>query len=253
MAYQQYAPHPSLQEFIHFYWTFSGCWTNRETIRLLPDTTLDILINLGENVYSLTEEPIMLENKPYLIGISNRFDEHYLQGITHLFGIRFKAGAFNCFYSYDPMHLFTNKVYEFDIDLFPRPDQQNTFSTTYLDRYFLNRLKPPRNTILPIVSFVHEHKGLLKIDELARKFCITGRQLERVFKDQLGLSPKSYSKLVQFRHTYQQIKRYAAEKNLFDIAFGCGYYDQSQLSNDIKRYTGIAPSAILSDFSKVEG
>ncbi|QNL48721.1 AraC family transcriptional regulator [Olivibacter sp. SDN3] len=44
------------------------------------------------------------------------------------------------------------------------------------------------------------------------------------------------------RLALSKIKRNKGQKNLLDIAFDCGYYDHAHLSNEIKRYTGLAPS-----------
>lgn len=40
------------------------------------------------------------------------------------------------------------------------------------------------------------------------------------------------------------IKNTPYERSLLDIAFECGYYDHSHLTNEIKRITGLTPTQL---------
>jgi transcriptional regulator GlxA family with amidase domain len=68
--------------------------------------------------------------------------------------------------------------------------------------------------------------------------------LERNFKKLIGLSPKEYSNIIRFQNALSLIKNSSQRRSLLDIAFECGYYDHSHLSNEIKQKTGLSPSLL---------
>ncbi|WP_449399491.1 helix-turn-helix domain-containing protein [Chryseobacterium wanjuense] len=60
----------------------------------------------------------------------------------------------------------------------------------------------------------------------------------------MGLSPKEYSNIIRFQNALSLIKNSKQNRSLLDIAFECGYYDHSHLSNEIRRNTGLSPSLL---------
>ena len=252
MAYRQFEPDPALKPYIETYWAFEGHWVNRETIRLFPDGCIDLMLNLGEDIHLVNDDFIVKHENAYLIGLMSSFKEHFLKGATFLFGIRFKPGAYSHFYQHESLHLLSNQINEYELNLFPDIQQLIRFKLPYLNRFLLDRLKVPKNCLRSIVADIETTKGLIKVDELTKKHFITARQLERLFQSQIGISPKAFINLTRFNCTMNKIRNRTDDKqSLMDIAFECGYYDHAHLANDIKNYTGLTPSSIiLSDFSK---
>lgn len=253
MVFYHFQPHSRLRPFIDTYWSVEGNWVVQETIKLLPDGSMDLIFNLGEDIHSGTGEFLIKHETPYLIGTMIQYKEHFLKDTTCLYGIRFKPGAFACFFNYDSQHLFANQVNEFEHKLFPDIQQMKQNFAPYLDRFFLDRLNPARYQLQAIVANIEQHKGRLKVEELLRHHFVSERKLERLFLLQIGISPKAFIKLIRFTHALAQIQRDFNKKSMMELAFDCGYYDHAHLANEIKFYTGINPSElILSDFSKMQ-
>lgn len=80
-----------------------------------------------------------------------------------------------------------------------------------------------------------------RIADLHRDFGIGTRQLERVFLDRVGMSPRLFARLARFRQAL------ACKGAWADIAASCGYYDQSHLIRDFQRFAGGSPSSIRPD------
>lgn len=126
----------------------------------------------------------------------------------------------------------------------------------YIDQFYLECLSSPRNSLLTVVKDIENLGGQVKIETLAKRHCISERQLERRFNEQIGISPKEFINLARFRQAFVKIQMGGTPQNqhkrsLADIAWECGYYDHAHLTNDFKRYAGSAPTElILSDFSK---
>lgn len=254
MSFCQFQPHPLLSPYIDSYWSFKGYWADAETIKLLPDGALDLIISLEENIHGVNEEFIVTQEVPHLIGTMTQFKEHWLRGNICLYGIRFKPGAFVCFYQYDPMQFFSNQVNVFEPHFFPDLQKLQRFFAPYLDQFFLDRLKPSKFHLQSIISNIQQKRGRIQVDDLMKQHFVTARKLERLFQAQVGISPKAFIKLIRFTHTMAKIQSGIDQKSFMELAFDCGYYDHAHLANEIKYYTGINPSSIiLSDFSKAQG
>ncbi|MEO5906714.1 MAG: helix-turn-helix domain-containing protein, partial [Saprospiraceae bacterium] len=198
------------------------------------------------------EDLILHHEGVYLIGMMNRYGEHFLNEHTSLFGIRFRPGALSFFYNYESLHHLANRISEFHQNKFPDIRQVIKRNVAYLDGFFLNRLTEPRNSLAPILLDIQNRKGQLVMDDLIRKHLITARQLERYFQSQVGISPKAFMNIVRFTDTMQRLKQRKSGESIMEIAFDCGYYDHAHLSRDIRQYTGMTPGQIiLSDFSKL--
>ena len=117
---------------------------------------------------------------------------------------------------------------------------ENPFN--YFDCFYSERIISKTNQLQFIINDIHITYGQISIHELARKHSTTVRQLERIFKRFIGLSPKEYSNIIRFQNAFSLIKK--SNRSLLDIAFECGYYDHAHLSNEIKRNTGLPPSLL---------
>ncbi len=82
-------------------------------------------------------------------------------------------------------------------------------------------------------------KGNVNIAALARDFAVSTRQFERRFKEFAGLSPKLYSRVIRFQAATQY--RVDGVRDLTEIAYACGYYDQSHFINDFREFSGYTP------------
>ena len=109
---------------------------------------------------------------------------------------------------------------------------------------FLERIKSRNNQLQSVVNDIHSTNGQISIVELSKRNFTTVRQLERNFKKYIGLSPKEYSNIIRFQNALSIIKNSNQNRSLLDIAFECGYYDHSHLTNEIKRNTGLSPSLL---------
>ena len=233
------------------YWLLSGYVEQKEVISLMPDGGVNLVLNLGEEINSLRFRKSISHEHSYLVGPMLQTDEQVLLGKVLLFGIKFRPGAFTHFYRLEPLDRYSNQFHEFDKKDFPDIKKTITCFTSYIDQFYLDRLSPPRYSVLDIATTISRQPGVLKIHELAKKLFVTERQLERQFNWQIGLSPKEFIKLTRFNIAFGRLQS-GGKQTLLDIALESGYYDHAHLTNDFKRYTGKAPTDFfLSDFSKL--
>jgi len=101
------------------------------------------------------------------------------------------------------------------------------------------------------VNAISSACGLSSIRELERRTGYTKRYLDMLFKDHLGISPKTFSTIVRFQSFYKQLSEIGnivTDERVSDL-----YYDQSHFIKEFKRYTGHTPAKFLhlqNDFGK---
>lgn len=113
------------------------------------------------------------------------------------------------------------------------------------DLIALERLDPRINTA---VSLVLETHGGARIDDLAVRAGCTRRHLERLFLDQVGLTPKRLSRIRRFQRalaTLEQAQASGARSAGLTAATVCGYADQSHFVHEFRELAGTTPSSDL--------
>jgi AraC-like DNA-binding protein len=93
-------------------------------------------------------------------------------------------------------------------------------------------------------ELIRDKKGMLTIEELAKKVYISVRQLEREFKQKLGISPKLYMRIARLNEVNRQIQN-GHRFILSDLAYSSGYTDQAHFIKDFKYFTGENPSVFV--------
>lgn len=250
MIFHSYKPAPALQPFIDLYWHISGYIKETEKITLMPDGGISLFVNLGERIISTRFDKPIKHEGIFLVGPMMKTDVQLITGQVLLFGIKFKPGAFTHFYKYESLDQAANQFHEFQFKDFPDIKKTIQYFFSYLDQFYLNRLSPPKFSVLNIVSDIAQNTDTIKVEALAKRHFTTVRQLERQFKQQVGLSPKELVDLERFNKAFVRLQN-SSKHRLLDIAWDCGYYDHAHMTNDFKRFTGKAPTEfILSDFSK---
>lgn len=87
-------------------------------------------------------------------------------------------------------------------------------------------------------------KGNVNIKSIAQQACLSQRQFERKFKEQIGFTPKSFARLVRFKSLVEDYHKKVFA--LTEIAYDFGYYDQSHFIHEFKQFSGYNPKAYFS-------
>lgn len=82
------------------------------------------------------------------------------------------------------------------------------------------------------------NKGSLDIAKLAKESFVSTRQLERLFHEYIGITPKKLNNLIRYQFLWRDILREADFDVLSDV-HKFGYTDQSHLLREFKRYHSI--------------
>jgi len=87
-------------------------------------------------------------------------------------------------------------------------------------------------------------KGTAPLKKLQDELRITERTFERRFSEQVGVSPRLFSRICRFQASMHQLQKKNYTK-LSDIAFDLGYTDQAHFVKTFKEFTGSSPNSFL--------
>jgi AraC-like DNA-binding protein len=86
--------------------------------------------------------------------------------------------------------------------------------------------------------------GTVPIARLVEETGWSRRHLTARFKEQVGLPPKVYARILRFRHAAAELAR-PGGASLCEIALDCGYYDQAHLNRDFREFAGRTPTELM--------
>ena len=116
-----------------------------------------------------------------------------------------------------------------------------------IEEFLLNRLshfekKPGKITLLhSVMKELKRDDFFDNIGNVASRYGVTSRYLQKLFLQYTGLTPKLYSKINRFQNSLQLIAK--KDSSLTSIAYESGYFDQSHFIREFKSFTGFKPSA----------
>jgi AraC-like DNA-binding protein len=85
-----------------------------------------------------------------------------------------------------------------------------------------------------------------RVNEVADALGVSTRNLRRVFRDVVGMSPKEYARLVRF-HLALREARTSSDVDWAGVAAATGYYDQAHLIAEFHDIVGVTPRALMSE------
>lgn len=106
-----------------------------------------------------------------------------------------------------------------------------------VEKVLLKRLsdKYINQTVLQAIYKIIANKGNLLMTDLKREVLISDRQLERLFGEYVGVSPKSLTSMVRYQCLWSDLI-YNKDFNPLDAVYKYGYSDQAHLCHDFKKY-----------------
>jgi AraC-like DNA-binding protein len=80
--------------------------------------------------------------------------------------------------------------------------------------------------------------------ELADKTGYSQRYFIKLFRNEVGLTPKRVHRLCRFRRVIETVQN-AASPDWTDIALSLGYFDQAHLIHEFREFSGVTPEQYL--------
>lgn len=243
-AYQEIEPCRMLQPYVRCFWGGTHYGPDTETDGhceiVIPDTCVDIIYRTDDAGNIITSDFIGINDRSFCIQGNVKNGQR-----ISVFAIRFYAWS----------------AYVFSEDSFTgtvngRYDVRERFS--WLDRALRSRLTEPGNltdwicltealllkkietarrkaVVDSVMNDILRYQGGLGIHQLSKENFISGRQLERLFHEYIGITPKKLSNLVRYQCLWRDIVS-QSHFNMLDAVQKYGYTDLSHLMREFERY-----------------
>lgn len=231
----------------HFYELMTGehpC----EDVKAVPDGCVDLLFSLDQD-----------QVHTYIGGTVFRAKKWPLMKNTRYFGVRFEPGKCKL-----PKDLSIEEIIDDDLLIdgnafgdFLQEEiaDQNSMEKrmeTFLKQYCEKLAKDEKSFSLEdyIRMRIQGKKGNLSIRDLEGETGYSACYIRRVFKKVHGISPKVFGEFVRFQNLIQKMEKNGKRMSMEELAVECGYYDQSHMTRDFKKFAGMTPEAYLRKWKK---
>jgi AraC-like DNA-binding protein len=96
------------------------------------------------------------------------------------------------------------------------------------------------------IRLVNRNKGIIDVDTLASSACWSRKHYERNFQEIVGTSPKQFLRIIRFQHALHY-KAQHQETKLAELAYECGFSDQSHMTNEFRDLAGLTPKRFFAE------
>ena len=259
--YNTYAPCEALQDIVEFYW-YSKCELEQSLIQEMFTPTFQALsFNLSgweEEIVSDSGQ-IRMDKPCYIIGqpLSKRVSLSNPKGI-HILGVKFTALGLYQLTGIDMKHISdkiidAQEIWNRDIALLYEEilSKETQLEQLAALEHFLmkKRNRQPKNDRIEALNdslYQIEHHKIFSIAHIRDNNFISKKTFERYFQNYIGVSPKQYANICRFNKLRSYLDHLNTEADWNDISFDFGYYDQSHLIREFKRYAGKTPADYIS-------
>ena len=264
MIFAVHYPAPPLDHFIENMWFFDGYDPDHTMERLLPDGTMEIVINLQPEPKRLFQrdnfDDVQLFSKSWISGKQTRYIVIEAATQSSMMGVHIKpCGAFP-FLGFGVSEL-TDTVTELELvwgrdinsvreHLLDVPLVADKFAV--LERYLLSRLRGHPRSFRSVERALHlmlQSPHGMAIRDFASAIGITQKHLITQFDRFVGLKPKLCERIGKFQSVLDTIDK-QMHLDWAHLAVSCGYYDQSHFIKEFKTFSGINPSRYIVDKSE---
>lgn len=250
MNFIRLAPHSSLTAFIECYWMMQSDDPTPRIEKIIPDGFTELIFNYGSVYEAKTDKDWALQGANLLAGQIRSYFHLKNTGPTGSFAIKLKPAALTQLFNLS-MDQYLDKIVE--METIPSPllstlkkkvlpfENEQSLKLT-LDNYFIELSQSAsKNPLQETLDLIFNSNGMASVSEMTAVAGVGERQLERLFKKYIGLSPKYYARIIRFNYIFQLIK--SKKSSWAEIVYQSGYYDQSHFIRNFKAFTGEDPSS----------
>ena len=253
-----YKPKPPLAKFVDSFWLYEGQVAGLKSERILPTGTLELVVNLRQNELRFydAERP---ENCSRFSGaiVSGAHGRVLTPAEENLIiGVHFRPGG-----AFPFLGLPAGELCDTHVDLETlwglsacRVREALCEARTSAERFqlleqaLLRRLchgAEQHYAVSAALEMFGKNQGGPIVREAAKDLGLSQRRFIQVFKAEVGMTPKLFSRIQRFQQTRTLIQQNPTP-NWAGLALDLGYFDQSHLIREFLEFSGLSPTDYLS-------
>ena len=255
MIFAAHVPRPPLNQFIEMLWFHEGLNVDYSLERVLPDGSMELLINLRDetrHVFGpISRRPRETYRRSWLSGPHSEFIVIDSAPNASMIGVHLRPGGASAFFGW-PLSELRNSVVELDtlwnceaqnlrdqLLEAPNPSAKLRILEDALLARWRGFASRHRAVLHGLECFTREPDSIT-VGKVITEVGLSWRRFIEIFTEQVGMTPKIFCRVRRFQRALNQIQRSRAVP-WTDIATGCGYYDQAHFINDFRGFSGITP------------
>jgi len=260
MIYNVAKPSLLLSPYIKQYWAIADCLPHNLTHlqRIVPSGMIELNFYLGNKPQSLHA----VKNIPEHAIVSGQLNEFYdieVSSNLSMFSVTFHPYGGMMFFNLPLNELYNQtvalsflmkdetRIVEDKLSAAVDFYERIVIIEKFLYKQLLKNNKPYIiNRITDCINTIKQSGGTAGIEQLASKACLSRKQFERYFNEYIGISPKTYLKIIRFQYSIY-CKQLNPTTKLSNIAYDSGYFDQSHMINEYKKLSGKTPKEFFSE------
>ena len=248
MRYAEYSPTPRLAMLVERFWLLDGHATGAADA-LIPDGRVELVFHYGGPFWRHRPDASPVRQPDSML-VGQMIGPVVLEpeGVLGVAAIRLRPAAARTLLGFSLDEVAGQFV---DLDaIFPSAGtvrERLAEATTDVERVraledWLSRIaRPePRLQIEAAVDTIIRSGGRASIDGLASLTGVGLRQIERHFREDVGLGPKTFSRIIRLQAALRGIRD---GRPLSEVALACGYYDQAHMTRDFRQLAAMSPGA----------
>jgi AraC-like DNA-binding protein len=251
-----YKPKPPLSKFVDNFWLYEGYEPEHKTERILPTGTLELVINLRQNELLFYDaersENCSRFSGAIVSGASGRSFAPDTAEATLIIGVHFKPGGAFPFLGLPAGDLADTHV---DLEtlwgpLAGRLRERLCEARTSAERFrllqeaLLSRLchgVEQHYAVSTALEMFGKNQAGPRVRGAAKYIGLSQRRFIQVFKAEVGITPKLFSRIQRFQQTRTFIQ-HNPSINWADLAVDFGYFDQSHFIREFLEFSGLSPA-----------
>ncbi|CZR97109.1 MULTISPECIES: response regulator transcription factor [unclassified Clostridioides] len=246
--YTYILPHKLLRPYIAHYTIAIPDINTKENLTLIPDASGCMIFefdkkSMDSEFWGATTKTIIVKNDIESV-LFRVFVEFRPGGVYYLTGfsqrestdLKIKLEDFNTLFSSE-----INSIFEKTSTLKELIEE--------LDMLFLSYLFKSNiiDMTIPILENTRKQNSIMSVKNISQISCYSERHINRIFNNSLGMSIKSYLRLLRINLVLQEVQN--NNMPFTTLAQDIGYYDQSHFINDFKSICGVNPTTYIKNLS----
>jgi AraC-like DNA-binding protein len=256
-------PSGVLSHCVENFWLYEGYEGEHANERILPTGTIELVINLREDELRIydADEPERCSRYSGAV-VSGAYRKGFVSDSEEeafLIGVHFRPGGAFPFLDLPvdeiaDTHLDLELLWGYSAKLLR---EQLCGATTAQARFELLESALTAHISRPFehhyaVASALEAFGKrvdVGVRDVAKETGLSHRRFSQLFKREVGMTPKLFSRVQRFQRTRSTIHRHdAGAVDWADAAVECGYSDQSHMIRDFSEFSGMSPEAYLRQY-----
>ena len=262
MIFELHVPAFPLNQFIEHFFYYEGLSPAHNKERFFPDGNTEIIFDLSENTQYIYDNESLREIQAcryaWVSGVRTRSITIPSGRGSRMLIVAFKKGKAYPFYP-TPMSEIANQVVSADL-IFGRSIvylREQLLASASIEELFL-RLETfllrqlngalANETRAHCIEYALRHivnqPNVLSLQHLYDHIGYSQKHFISLFKEQVGVSPKQYLKLMRFQRVIMEIENHVPI-HWSNFAQENGYYDQPHFINEFKSFSGFTPGEYI--------